>query len=164
MKHENFVHADPDAFHGRELSLHDCVANRISLEKEGIRFFLPEGFWVVACHGENPWGKTARTDASEVMFSCPDTEEISLRVFCRGWGLLSRRTFVEERSAEWLVREVNSGKCTLEFISQYKSFYEQMWHCALHSERKPYYRECQLYLPRAKADFFWNGIRPDCCR
>ena len=60
-----------------------------------------------------------------------------------------------------LVSTINNGECSIEFIYQYRTYFEQMWHCVIHSKKKPYYRECQLHLPETEATFFWNDLCPD---
>jgi len=161
VAYEKFRHIDPDAFHGRELTLHDCVSHKIVFENKALRFCLPEGFWITPHHKENTTGKTVRTDASAVSFSVEDLQEITVYVFTRNTWFLSRKQALEEWQIGQLMEVVNRGKCTIEFITQYRSYYEQMWHCVIHSEKKPYYRECQLYLPKTEATFFWNDIRLD---
>jgi len=161
LAYESFRHADPDVFHGKELSLHDCTADEVSFENGILRFSLPNGFWVTPHHKKNGYGKTIRTGPSAVEFAVKDIDDISLRVFTGSTLCWSRKTIVESWHVEQLISSVNSRKCTLEFITQYRSHFEQMWHCTIHSEKKPYYRECQLYLPEAEATFLWNDLRPD---
>lgn len=157
MVYKNFKHIDPDTFHDNEITLHDCTADKISFEKAGLCFYLPDGFWVTPHHKENTTGKIVRTTASAVYFSIEDIDDIIVRVFIRN----SRKTRVEYRRMEQLMADVNNKKYTLEFITQYRSSYDQMWHCAIHSGKKPYYMECQLHLPGTQATFFWNDLRPD---
>ena len=161
MNHDSFKHIDPDGFHGKELSLHDCVANKISAENNTLCFYFPDGFWVTPHHEENPSDKVVRTDPAAVFFSPEDMEEITLRVFTKSFGLFGK-TSVESWNVDKLISAVNSGKCQIEFITQYRSHYEQLWHCAIHSDRKPYYRECQLHFPNTEASFCWNALRLDC--
>ena len=161
MFQDTYRHADPDTFHGSKLSLHDCIAERISSENGVLRFSLPEGFWITPHHEENPSGKTVRTDASIVSFSVEDIDDILLRVFTRHRGIFSCKTNVDIWDMDRLISAVNSGKCVLEFITQYRTYGEQMWHCAIRSSQKPYYRECQMYLPNAEAAFYWNQLRLD---
>lgn len=157
----NFKHIDPDEYHGKELTLHDCIANKISFESNTLRFYLPDGLWVTPYHKENTYGKTLRTDAAAVSFSAEDMDDITVRVFTKNTWCWSRKTCVENWHMEQLMTAVNSGNCTLEFLTQYRSHYEQLWHCVIHSPKRPYYRECQLYLPAAEATFFWNDLHPD---
>ena len=158
MTHQNFKNIDPDAFHGKELTLHDCIADKISFENNTLRFFLPDGFWVTPHHKANSSEKVVRTDASVVEFSTKDIDDIMVRVFTRHRWMGFRNTSVEFWDAEQLISKINSGKCAIEFITQYKSHYEQMWHCAIRSNKKPYYRECHLHLPNTNATFYWNNL------
>ena len=161
MNHQDYLHTDPDGFHGHELTLHDCVAERMDLEGNCIRFYLPDGFWVTRHHSENDTGKVIKTDAAVVNFSVEAPEDISLTVFNRKRWLWIRRTVVETWDLKDLMTALNSGKCVLEFITQYRSYYEQMWHCAIRSGTRPWYRECQVFLPGAEATYCWNQLRPD---
>ena len=161
MTCENFKHSDPDEFHDKELTLHDCISNMISLEEKALRFYLPDGFWVTALHEENSSGMTVRTDASLVDFSIDDIDEIMVRVFNRNTWCWSRKMIAEIWHMGDLISEINSGKCTIEFITQYRAYSEQMWQCVIHSNKKPYYRECELYLPNTNATFYWNDLRLD---
>ena len=158
MAYEGFNHIDPDEFHGKELSLHDCIANNISYKNNTLRFNLPDGFWVTPHHKANLSGKVVRTDASVVDFSIEDIGDIIVRVFTRHRWRWFRKTSVEYWDMEQLISAVNSGKCTVEFITQYRSYYEQMWHCAIRSKKKPYYRECQLHLSNTNVTFYWNDL------
>lgn len=162
MTYENFKHTDPDDFHGKELTLHDCISDKISFKDKILRFYLPDGFWVTPHHKENSSEKVLRTDASAVDFSVEDIGDIIVRVFTRNTWLWSRKTSMEIWDMEQLIAAVNSGKCTIEFITQYRTYYEQMWHCVIRSNKKPYYRECQLHLPNTNATFYWNNLCLDC--
>ena len=158
MAFKNFKHIDPDEFHGREVSLHDCISDKISAENKTLCFFLSDGFWITPHHRDNFSDKVLRTDASVVSFSIEDFDDIMIRVFMRHRFLWFRKTFVEFWDMKQLVSAVNRKKCTIEFITQYRTYGEQMWHCAIRSEKKPYYRECQLHLPNTKATFYWNNL------
>jgi hypothetical protein len=119
--HENYIYIDSDRCHGKEMILHDCIANQIYLIDCALHFCFPEA---------------------------------------HGVGQQKKR--VKNWHVEQLIAAINSKKYTLEFITQYRSHYEQMWHCVIHSKKKLYYRDCQLYLPKTEATFFWNNLRPDC--
>ena len=148
-------------FHGKELTLHDCVADKITFENKTLRFVLPDGFWVTTHHEVNSSEKTVRTDASVVDFAIADIDDITIHVFTRNSWCWSRKTIVETWHMEELISAVNSGKCIIEFITQYRSYYEQLWHCVIRSDKKPFYRECHLHLPNTMATFYWNNLRLD---
>ncbi len=162
MTSKTFKNIDPDEYHGKELTLHDCIADKISLENNTLRFSLPDGFWVTPHHKANSSEKVVRTDASAVDFFVEDINDIIVRVFTRHRWMGFRNTSVELWDMEQLISKVNSGKCTIEFITQYRTYYEQMWHCAIRSNKKPYYRECQLHIPNTNATFYWNNLCLDC--
>ena len=162
VAYKNFKHIDPDEFHDNVLTLHDCEADHVSYVDGILRFRFPDGFWVTPHHKENSSEKTVRTDASVVDFSIKDIGDTMVYVFTRHRFLWFRKTSVAIWNMEQLISLVNSGKCTLEFITQYRTYGEQMWRCAIRSNKKPYYRECQLYLPETEATFFWNDLRPEC--
>ncbi len=44
MKADTFKHIDPDEFHDKGLTLHDCVADQISFEDHTLRFYLPDTY------------------------------------------------------------------------------------------------------------------------
>ena len=158
MTDDNFKYIDPDSFHGKELSLHDCVADKILLENKTLRFFLSDGFWVTPHHRKNFSDRIVRTDASVVSFSIEDYDDIMVRVFRRHRYLWLRKNCVEFWDMKQLATAVNRGNCTIEFITQYRTDYEQMWYCAIRSKKKPYYRECQLHLPNTNAVYYWNNL------
>ena len=158
MLNMQFAHNDPDDFHERELTLHDCVAEKIVFENNTIRFFFPDGFWVTPNHDANDSDNTVRTDTAQVDFCVEDINDIGIWVFTR---TIFRKTVVEFWDVKKLADAVNSGKCTIEFLYQYRNFFEQMWRCELHFNKKPYHAECQLYLPKSEATYRWNNLRFD---
>ena len=159
MLNQEFKHCDSDCCHDVTLTLHDCEAEKISVEKDCIRFYLKEGFWIVPNHTENMVEKTVRTDAAMVEFRVEDVDDIYIEVFTRG---IFRRTRAEYPEFREIIQSVNNGKCRIEFIYQYRTFFEQMWRCALRFNKEPHYRECYLHLPKAEATFYWNDLRPEC--
>lgn len=161
MANGNFKHTDPDSFHDKELTLHDCAADKITFENKKLRFFLPDGFWITPRHKENPSDKTVRTDASAVDFSVEDIDDVLVCVFKRYRWPCRGKTSVEYWGMKKLVSDVNCGKYTIEFVTQYRSCHGQMWQCAIHSEKKSYYMDCQLHLPETSAAFHWNDLRFD---
>lgn len=153
-----FTHNDPDYYHDEELTLHDCVAQKI-LYKDGILCFcFADGFWITPNHEANDLDKTVKTDASQVDFCIDGINDINIHVYTRN---TFKQTKVEFWDAENLIDAVNSGKCTIEFVYQYRTYFEQMWKCVLHFKKKPYYRDCQLHIPNTKATYRWNNLLPN---
>ena len=139
--------------------MHDCIVENVSYTDGVLRFFLPEGLWIAPTHKENILGKVVKTDAAVVDFRIEDIDDIIVRVFTR--NRFTRRTKVEIWEMRDLMESVNSGEYKIEFIYQYRTYFEQMWQCAIRSNVKPYYRECQLHLPDTDAVYRWNDLRPD---
>ena len=153
-----FIHNDPDQYHDSELTLHDCIAEKIQHQDGVLRFLFPDGFWITPNHKANNLDKTVKTDASQVEFLVDDINDIRIHVYTR---TIFKNTKVEFWDAGDLIDAVNCGKCTIEFIYQYRNYFEKMWRCALHFKKKPYYRECQLYIPETRTIFRWNNLLPD---
>ena len=158
MSYKTFKYINPDEFHNKELTLHDCIADKITFENKALRFYLPDGFWVTPHHKENLTNKVVRTDASVVNFTVEDINEITVRVFTKNTWCWSRKETAEIWHIDQLISAINNNKCTIEFITQYRTYGEQLWQCVIHSPKKPYYRECQIYLPNATANYCWNKL------
>ena len=154
-----FKHNDADDSHDKVLTLHDCIVENVSYTDGVLRFFLPEGLWIAPTHRDNDLGKVVKTDSAVVDFRISNIDDIVVRVFTQTH--FTRRTKVEIWEMRDLMDSINRGKCTIEFIYQYRTHFEQMWQCAIRSNVKPYYRECQLHLPDTDAVYRWNDLRPD---
>jgi len=159
MTKPEFIHNEDDKCHDNTLTLHDCIADKVDCCDGFLRFHFPQGFWIYSGHAENNTGKTVKTDAAVVDFFIEDLDEIKAHV-------LTPKLFGTKKEELWEVKDVidliNGGNCSIEFIYQYRTFFEQMWECAIRSEKKPHYRRCQLHLPKSKAVFRWNNLRNDC--
>ena len=153
-----FKHNDPDDCHDNTVILHDCIAEKIIYKNGILCFEFPDGIWVTPLHEANSLGETVRTTAARADFQIEDINDVEAHVYTRN---IFKKTVVEFRKAKDLADAVNSGKCTLEFLYQYRTCFEQMWRCELHFGKKPYYRECQLHMPGATAVYLWNELRPD---
>ncbi len=161
MSDYEFKHKDEDSSHDDSLSLHDCVAEKIEVFDGCLRFVMPDGFWITPKHKCNNTKYILKTDASVVDFRIDDIDDIIVRVFTR--GVNNRKTNVEFWKIIDLIRGVNNGDYSIEFVYQYRSYFEQMWYCAIHSKKKPYYKECQLHIPQTEAVYRWDDLRPEYC-
>ena len=110
-------------------------------------------------HNDNNLGKTVRTDSAVVDFRIKDINDVTLDVFSRS---IFNKTRVDIWKMSELIKNVNNATYTIEFIYQYRASFEHMWKCAIHSKKKPYYRECQLHILSNEAVFYWNELRPEC--
>ena len=160
MMHLAFLHNDPDSYHDTKLTLHDCIADKITYSDSVLSFRFPDGFWVYSEHEANNLSKTVRTDASCVDFAVTPDEhfEIYLEVFR---SRRNRKATVEYWQLKKVLDAVNSGKYQLEFIYQYRTHFEQMWRCMLRY-KGCLFGECQLHIPYSSATYSWNKLREDC--
>ena len=158
MLNTQFKHNETDDCHGNTLTLHDCIAEKVTFCDGILRFYLPNGFWITPEHDENILDKTVRTDAAVVDFLISDSDEISVDMFKKS---LFNKTMVESWEINDLIDAINKGDFSLEFVYQYRANFEQLWQCVIHTKKELYYMECQLHLPEAQATFRWNNLRPD---
>jgi hypothetical protein len=141
------------------ISLHDCHATEISFEKGILTLVFDDGIWLTEEHPSNSLGKTVRTDRAEVQFhlTSEDEQDISIWVFEEK----IKMTFRKEWELSRLMKSINSGKSTLEFLYRYEGECLTIFECCLWSSRKPYCRECELNLPLTKTIYFWNSLCED---
>ncbi len=151
-----YKHYDKD---GAAISLHDCKAEKATFEKGILTFYFPEdGFWICSDHEENSTGEAVRTDASEVRFHLLyETEDESQ---CYVFDKKSERKSVRK---EWtiskLVSAINGGKYQLEFLYRYAGGYKGLvFYCEICQKKKPYRRECQLWLSVQDVTYCWNEM------
>lgn len=151
-----YKHYDKD---GAAISLHDCKAEKATFEKGILTFYFPEdGFWICSDHEENSTGEAVRTNASEVRFHLLyETEDESQ---CYVFDKKSERKSVRK---EWTISElvsaINSGKYQLEFLYRYAGGYKGLvFYCEICQKKKPYRRECQLWLSVQDVTYCWNEI------
>lgn len=151
-----YKHQDKD---GVAISLHDSKAEKAIFENGILTFCFPkDGFWVLPDHEENPTGEPVRTDASEVRFHLLYEEEDDC--CCYVFDKKSERKAVRK---EWtileLVSALNSGEYQLEFLYRYEGGYkEQIFACEFCQKKKPYHRECQLWLSVRDVTYCWNEL------
>lgn len=151
-----YKHYDKD---GAAISLHDCKAEKATFEKGILTFYFPEdGFWICSDHEENSTGEAVRTNASEVRFHLLyETEDESQ---CYVFDKKSERKSVRK---EWTISElvsaINSGKYQLEFLYRYAGGYKGLvFYCEICQKKKPYRRECQLWLSVQDVTYCWNEM------
>ena len=151
-----YKHIDTD---DSSITLHDCYANRITVEKGKISFDFEEGFWITPDHKSSNLQETVRTDSSRVDFYMTEggLEDITIFVFQKN---IFRNTIREKWTIQELINLVNDGVFRLEFIGQFKSYNEILWECRLDFDKAPYSYECQMKIPTTKVIYRWNNLRP----
>lgn len=153
----NFIHCDHSEAH---LSLHDCMAEGAYFRDGVLGFECKDGFWIAPDHPENGLSACVKTDASRVEYVLHRGEDCDVTVYVFKDNFL-RQTVRHEWSVRKLTDEINSGKYKLEFLYQYTDGNARIVQCELHCERKPYFRECLLYLYAPQVRYFWNELRED---
>jgi len=144
---------------GAAISLHDCRAEKATFENGVLTFYFPkDGFWILPDHEANIIGGPARTDASGVRFHL--LYEMGEESQCYVFHKKSERKAVRK---EWTVSElvsaINSGKYQLEFLYRYEGGYKELvFSCELRGNKKPYHRECQLWLSVRDVTYCWNDF------
>ncbi len=159
MLNHEFKHIDLDDSHDETLTLHDCIAEKVYLSDDILRFYFSDGFWIIPCHTENNLNKIVRTDKAVVDFLIKNIDDITIRVFKRN---VLKKTYVVYWKITDLINAINKKNFTIEFIYRYRTYHEQMWYCIIRSKNNYRSYECQLHLPNTLATYYWNDLRPDC--
>lgn len=152
-----FLHCDNSE---KNLTLHDCIADRAYFEDGKLIFEFDDGFWIGADHPENNLNKMVRTDFAKVEFVLVKGE------WCDGYVYVFERTFFKrtvrkEMTLEKLVDDINRGKCKLEFLYQYVDENSRMIDCMLRFDKRPYFKECWMMLLASEVNYLWNNLCAD---
>ena len=151
-----YKHYDKD---GAAISLHDCSVEKATFENGILSFYFPQdGFWILSEHEANSTGEAVRTDAAEVRFHLLyETEDESQ---CYVFDKKSERKAVRKQwTLSELVSALNSGKYQLEFLYRYAGGYKELvFSCEICQKKKPYRKECQLWLSVQDVTYCWNDV------
>jgi len=151
-----YQHCDKD---DTVISLHDCRAEKVSFENGDLTFYFPDGFWVLPSNEENHTEDCIKTDASEASFHLMlDEDDVSIYVYTqKKHGKAIRRKWEVSK----LIKEINSGKYQLEFLYQYTAYLQRVVACWLWFDKKPYNKECELWIELTGVTYKWNRLRLD---
>ena len=138
------------------ISLHDCHATNVTYENGVLTFYFDDGIWISSEYPGNILNKTVRTDEANVKFYLETGEEYDISIYVFEEKL--KMTVREECDISKLIESINSKKCTLEFLYQYKGYNSRVIECWLWSDKKPFHRECELKLRITKAEYCWNNL------
>lgn len=152
-----YHHQDTDA---RFLSLHDCSAEKVSYEQETLSVYFPDGFWLLENHPENPTGEVVKTDAAKVAFSVLDEGTDGVTVYTFGKTKRGRSVRKEWPLADFM-KTVNNGTYRVEFVGQYEGYQSRLYTCYVYFDKRPWCRECQIWIHTDKVTFCWNQIREE---
>lgn len=149
-----YLHCDHDE---KYVTLHDCRATRVSLEDGELIFHFPDGFCIGSLHPENPYRKPIMTDAAEVRYHLFRGKSWSVYGYIfdhKKPGKAIRWDY----SVEQLMADVNEKGGQLEFLYQYLDENCRIIKCELWFDKKPYHRECELFLHADAVDYLWNRL------
>ena len=142
------------------LSLHDCVASKVSLENGVLSFYFDNGIWICPTHETNDSGEVVRSDAARVDWFLQDLSEPSITVYVFTEKRF-RRAIRKEWSLEKLLDAINSEKCSLEFLYRYKDDNEEIISCVLGFRKRPFSKECQIQIAFSRVEYRWNDLCKD---
>ncbi len=155
---EAFMYSEPLA-DGR-ISIHDCLAHRVTVENGMLTFYFPEGIWVIPGHPSNP---------TEDMV-CTGPAKMTLEPFCGDvwdWNVQSLYTLrYPWQLARWwkpekFVEALNRGSFRVEFINWYIAPVTALFQCALRSDRRPRYRDCNIQMDVKNIVCHWETMNFD---
>ncbi len=158
---DNFIHCEDN---NTNLTLHDCIAEKVYLQDGVLVFEFPDGFWIGSEHPDNPYKECLRTDASRVEFVLENDEGCVAYawLFVRENRRSSKKT-VRHWDMDLLMKNINSQKCAYEFIEHYantQSPTENVIKGELRGEGKINFSECWLRIWATKVNYYWNNIIP----
>ncbi len=142
------------------ISLHDCRATNVFLNKDVLSFDFADGFWISEKNPRNPYRKLLCTDQSQVDFhllSGDVNADLTCYVFVKKHGKVIRKTFDYEK----LQRKINQKGQELEFLYAYTGYKSVIFECVLWRKKKPYSRDCVLIISTDDVKYRWNKICPD---
>lgn len=141
----------------KNICLHDCTAKKVKIKNDNLIFYFNDGFWICTQHENNKLNETVRTDKSKVKYHLTDINDITVYVFYRKRNKAIRK----EWSVDKLLKRINSGKYSLEFLYQYRDFNSRILKCMLVKGKKRYFRECEIIIATDKVTYCWNKLCED---
>lgn len=144
---------------GKGISLHDCIATHVNIDKSNLLLEFTDGFWITRQNKLSRYEGTFCTDKAQVCITQFDICHIyifhELRIFRR--LIHTKRTSV---SLEKIISNINYGHWKLEFITEYHAFNEVLYYCWIW-DNKRHHKECQICLNYEEIQYFWNNICED---
>lgn len=143
--------------------LHDCRIIKVRIDGRDLVFeFDDSGFWVLEDNKQNPFGKTLRTDRSEVRFTNYDAASVQIYIFKRfylfGKLILTKRV---EVGLDEFALEINRGKWQYECVDELYAWRRACFNGYVWLDRRPYHYECQINLFFDEMLYSWNKICED---
>ena len=140
------------------ISLHDCIAEKITVKNNVLSFYFPKGFWVTNEYDKNKSNDVVCTDVSQVDYNIIDEEYDSICVYAFKKGITGK-IVRKQWPVEDLIKKVNSGKYRIEFLYNYKGYKDILYKCWLWFDKYPYHIEIQIELPINNITYRWNELQ-----
>lgn len=144
----------------QRIGLHDCRADRASLENGVLSLWFREGIWV---HQRQEDGSLRHfyTGEAQVLFPlCYHNQwDVTVSLFTKEGDNAIREEYHGAELVKWL--EEGSGKVELEFLYEYTGYQRFLFDCWLWYPEPPYHRECQLLVLADQMTCHWDQMREE---
>ncbi len=139
------------------ISIHDCIAEHMTVEKGVLTFAFPDGIGVCPNHPDNPADTPVYTGSARIELELPSDDPAWLKIQSSR-HLLGAWSLTKEWKTEDFMKALNVGKFRLEFISWHWDFNNPVFQCALHSMRRPWYQNCILEVAARNVICHWETM------
>ena len=148
---------------GADISLHDCIVNKIDLSENSLSFLLDDGFWVLSDSKHNNLGETVRTDKAKIEFVGFDKDFSAFFIYKRlrlfGIPLCVIRKKV---SIDSLFKRINNCEWEIELLEEYHSCgRKQLFFGNVNTKKRLWAYEFQLFVDCIKIEYYWNELCTD---
>ncbi len=152
----HYLYSDTNQKH--DISLHDCFADAVTLQRNILTFHFSEGFYLRETQAQKPFQELAHTGESEMriqlLYTNPD---VNITIY-----LINEEyegTYRYEISLEEFMKRIRQGE-QLEFLYAYQGMDTDdiLFRCELHFDKHPYRRECILIISAKEISYHWNEI------
>ena len=152
----HYLYSDTNQKH--DISLHDCFADAVTLQRNILTFHFSEGFYLRETQAQKPFQELAHTGESEMriqlLYTNPD---VNITIY-----LINEEyegTYRYEISLEEFMKRIRQDE-QLEFLYAYQGMDTDdiLFRCELHFDKHPYRRECILIISAKEISYHWNEI------
>jgi hypothetical protein len=143
--------------------LHDCRIIKAWIDNCDIVFeFDDSGFWICEDNKDNPFGKTLRTDKSEIRFTKYDADAVHIYIF-KTFHLFGKSIFTKriEVGLDKFIAQINCGNWQFECVDELYAWSRVGFNGYVWLRKRPYHYECQLNLFFDEMSYSWNKICED---
>ncbi|HBI60239.1 MAG TPA: hypothetical protein DDY31_03340 [Lachnospiraceae bacterium] len=139
------------------VGLHDCRADRMSLQKGMLSFYFSDGFYVM--RNDSAGRKVFYTEEAQAEFPLlySDADDITIYVFTEE----NEKTIREEYTVDDFINLINEKSYSLEFLYSYIGYQTFKFDCWLWFDEEPYHKECELIISAGKVFYRWNTMHEE---